>query len=236
MAKKTTEPTISQAIISKNENVRHDAPITFDGYRGKNGVPVKIKFDKDDKNYAVYGDLNFKVVVTDRVFLDLADPVDALKYKKVKEAVELDIYPFKSPERLLILEEPELEDREAVINFDRQMEALNILKNELSDPSARREFAYYFGLHHGTNDRVFLNLKEIAEETPEKFISSFNDELKGVYITVNKAIDAGIISMKGETGVYYYGDAVLGLNRDEIVNTLSKDAALMTMISKKANT
>lgn len=233
----TTEDVLpAYAILRKHPSVRHKAPIHVSEFRGKDGVTRFFRFSEDEKEFKTYGMTIHNVKVTDEpIELNLSNPIDNLRYRRLKEMQALGISVFNPSAPLLLLEEPEAEDAGAVKFFDRKFEALRILKEELSDPHDRREFAHYFGEHEGSDNRVFLNMQQRAEKSPEQFLSAWEDPLRPIYILVRKSIDKGLISLKGDTNLYYFGEQPLGFNFDEIVNTFGKDAALTTILNKRVN-
>lgn len=225
---------VSHVIIRKNRPfVRHGSPIRFSEYQMRDGRVRQIKFDKTDPEYKTYGEMVWTVEVTNEpVYLDLKNPIDNLKYRVAKEMKELNLHPFSDANPLLIIEEPERDDHNKVDDFRRKMEALNIL-NSMEDPDERREFAYYWGLHTGTDNRVFLSLQEVAEDRPNEFIEAYNDEYKSVVILTRKAIDLGLIAKRGDSHMYYFNDHQLGLRYDDIVDTLVKTPDVLAILNRE---
>lgn len=236
--KKGSSPTadvdVNYVIIRKNRPfVRHSSPIRFSEYKMKDGRVRQIKFDKEQLEYKTYGEYVWTVEVTNEpVYLNLKDPIDNLKYRFAKELKDNNLHPFSHANPLLIIEEPERDDHDKVSDFKRQFEALSLL-NGIEDPDDRREFAYYWGVHTGTDTRVFLSLKEIAQDRPEEFIEAYNDEYKHVVILVRKAIDLGLVSKRGDTHMYYFNDHQLGLRYDDIVAELVKNADLLALLNRE---
>jgi len=174
------------------------------------------------------------VSVTDEgLELNLENPVDKLKYDMAKEMEEKGLYPFSPSLKLLEIIEPEKEDYDEILSFDRKLIAMNLYQENLGDPKDLREFAIYFGLGDGSDNRVKRNMIELAESKPEEFIEGWNDPLRGIMILVRKGIDKGVIGYRGETNVYFYGDVPLGQNYAEIVNTLAKDSQLLLIVQNQ---
>lgn len=222
------------AIVKKHGSVRHNAPIKVSEYRGRDGVTRWFRFNESDKEFKEYGNTTYNVIVTNEgKYLDLSNPIENMQYSRLKEMERLNLHPFKASEPILVIQEPEREDDNAIKFFDRQYEALRILKEELSDPVAQREFAHYWGEHEGTANRVFLNLRERAEKKPDEFISAWNDPLRTVIVLVRKSIDNGLITLRGDTGVYFFGEEALGRNFEEVAQSFAKDAALTTILNKR---
>jgi hypothetical protein len=230
------EEDVTYGIVRRNrEFVRHNAPIKFSEYREKDGRMMQMKFDKSDKkNYDIYGDMAWSVTVSEEpVYFNLKDPIDNLKFRFAKQMKEKDLHPFNSSAPILVIDEPEMEDAFAVDRFNLELKAKNIIAEKLSDPKARREFAYYFGLHEGNDNRVMKSLIEKANDDPRGFIEAYEDDYKHIVILVRKAVDLGIVSRKGEIGIFYFNEHQLGVSFDDIVSELVKDEALLTLMNSE---
>jgi len=219
-------------IRRNNEFVKHNAPIKFSDYRDKDGRYMQMKFDKSDKkNYNIYGEMVWSVTVSDEpVYFNLKDPIDNLKFRFAKQMRDKDLHPFQASSPILVIDEPEMEDAFAVDRFNLEIKAKNILAEKLSNPKDRREFAYYFGLHEGNDNRVMKSLIEKANDDPKGFIEAYEDDYKHIVILVRKAVDLGIVSRKGEIGIFYFNEHQLGVSFDDIVSELGKDEAILTLL------
>jgi hypothetical protein len=230
------EEEVTFGVIRRNKDfVRHNAPIRFSDYRERDGRYMQIKFDKSDKqNYEMYGDMTWSVTVSEEpVYFNLKDPIDNLKFRFAKQMRDKNLYPFQASSPILVIDEPEMEDAFAVDRFNLEVKAKNILSDKLSNPKDRREFAYYFGLHEGNDNRVMKNLIEKANDDPQGFIEAYDDEFKHIVILVRKAVDLGIVSRRGEIGIFYFNEHQLGVSFDDIVSELVKDEALLTLLNSE---
>jgi len=52
-------------------------------------------------------------------------------------------------------------------------------------------------------------------------------------VLTRKAIDKGLITLRGDTNIYVYGEVPLGMNHAEIVTALAKDTTLTTLLNSK---
>jgi len=230
------EDEVTFGVIRRNkEFVKHNAPIKFSDYRDKDGRYMQMKFDKSDKkNYDIYGEMVWSVTVSDEpVYFNLKDPIDNLKFRFAKQMRDKDLHPFQASSPILVIDEPEMEDAFAVDRFNLEIKAKNILAEKLSNPKDRREFAYYFGLHEGNDNRVMKSLIEKANDDPKGFIEAYEDDYKHIVILVRKAVDLGIVSRKGEIGIFYFNEHQLGVSFDDIVSELVKDEALLTLLNSE---
>jgi hypothetical protein len=230
------EDEVTFGVIRRNkEFVKHNAPIKFSDYRDKDGRYMQMKFDKSDKkNYNIYGEMVWSVTVSDEpVYFNLKDPIDNLKFRFAKQMRDKDLHPFQASSPILVIDEPEMEDAFAVDRFNLEIKAKNILAEKLSNPKDRREFAYYFGLHEGNDNRVMKSLIEKANDDPKGFIEAYEDDYKHIVILVRKAVDLGIVSRKGEIGIFYFNEHQLGVSFDDIVSELVKDEALLTLLNSE---
>ena len=230
------EDEITYGVIRRNkEFVRHNAPIKFSEYRDRDGRYKQIKFDKSDKiNYNTYGEMTWGVTISEEpIYFNLKDPIDNLKFRFAKEMRDKDLHPFQASAPLLVIDEPEMDDASAVDRFELELKAKNIIADKMSNPKDRREFAYYFGLHEGNDNRVMKNLIEKANDDPRGFIEAYEDDYKHIVILVRKAVDLGIVSRKGEIGIFYFNEHQLGVSFDDIVSELVKDEALLTLLNSE---
>lgn len=219
--------------IKKKGNIRHTTPITFSGYYGSNGVPRLMQFKEDEPEFKKYGGRQYPLRVDDNgVVLDLTDPLQNRQYQIAKEMRDLGIHPFHPAESWVEIIEPEKEDNTFIERFDRRTKAIAIL-NELSDPDDMREFAHYFGLGVGKDNSVKRNMYEIADEDPARLIEAWEDPLRNAMVLTRKAIDKGLIGLRSDTNIYYYGEKVLGTTITEVASTLTKDAPLMAVLNSK---
>ncbi len=221
-------------IIRKHPSVIHKAPIKVSEFQTKDGKAHFMRFEKEDKEFKEYGERPFTFIVRDdNVELDLSNPIDNLKYRHLKQMKDLNLFPFEAASPKLEIIEPSKNDRDEKKFFDRKFKAMTILA-EMTDPEDQREFAHYWGIHQGSNDRVFVSLKEKAESEPEEFLSAWEDPLRPIYILIRKAVDKGLITQK-TSGVYYFGEEALGYNYDDIINSFAKDEAMATILSKRVD-
>ena len=88
-------------------------------------------------------------------------------------------------------------------------------------------------LHEGNDNRVMKNLIEKANDDPQGFIEAYEDEFKHIVILVRKAVDLGIVSRRGEIGIFYFNEHQLGVSFDDIVSELVKDEALLTLLNSE---
>lgn len=230
------EDEVTFGVIRRNkEFVKHNAPIKFSDYRDRDGRYMQMKFDKSDKkNYDIYGEMVWSVTVSDEpVYFNLKDPIDNLKFRFAKQMRDKDLHPFQASSPILVIDEPEMEDAFAVDRFNLEIKAKNILAEKLSNPKDRREFAYYFGLHEGNDNRVMKSLIEKSNDDPKGFIEAYEDDYKHIVILVRKAVDLGIVSRKGEIGIFYFNEHQLGVSFDDIVSELVKDEALLTLLNSE---
>ncbi len=222
--------------IRKTRNVKHNAPITFEGYTKSDGTARQMRFKEDEEGFKTFGGRVIPLRVSDDgVILNLRNPQDNLRYEVAKEMRDLGIFPFETQEPLIQIIEPEAEDNSAVHKFDRKLQAMKVISDDFSDPKALREFAYYFGLGDGKDVTVKRNMIELAETSPEQFLEGWNDEFRHIMVLVRKSIDKGIIGLKADTGIYVFGEKVLGMNHNEIVTTLAKDTALVAVLNNKVS-
>lgn len=222
--------------IRKTRNVRHNAPITFDGYTKTDGTARQMRFKEDEEGFKQFGGRVIPLRVgDDGVTLNLKNPQDNLRYTVAKEMRDMGVFPFEPQDTLIQIIEPEAEDNSAVDVFDRKLKAMKVISEDLSDPKELREFAYYFGLGDGKDVTVKRNMIDLAETSPEQFLEGWNDEFRHIMVLVRKSIDKGLIGFKADTGIYVFGDKVLGMNHNEIVLTLAKDTALVAVLNNKVS-
>lgn len=235
--KKTDAPVKAEAVfveIKKTRNVRHNAPISFEGYTKPDGTARQVRFYEGEEGFKTYGAKVSNIRVDDAgLTLNLSNPLDLRKYEVAKEMEQLGIFPFEAQEPLLQIVEPDVEDNNAVSQFDNKLKAMNILAVELADPNDLRNFAFYFGLSEGKDTTVKRNMIDLAEKSPEQFIEGWNDEFRHLMVLTRKAIDKGLISLRADTNIYSFGDKVLGMNHNEIVNTLALDTPLVAVLNSK---
>lgn len=74
---------------------------------------------------------------------------------------------------------------------------------------------------------------EIADQDPARLIEAWEDPLRNAMVLTRKAIDKGLIGLRSDTNIYYYGDKVLGTTLTEVASTLTKDAPLMAVLNSK---
>ena len=220
--------------IRKSRNVRHNAPIVFDGYLREDGVPRKMRFEEGSSEAKVYG-LNTRPLRVDDngVTLNLARPWDKLQYDIAVEMRDKGVFPFQPSSVLVDIIEPEIEDAHAEEKFNRKYQAMKIINEELQDPKDMREFAYYFVLAEGKDSTVKRNLIDLADDSPETILDAWGDAFRHLMVLTRKAIDKGLITLRGDTNIYVYGEVPLGMNHAEIVTALAKDTTLTTLLNSK---
>lgn len=220
--------------IRKSRNVRHNAPIVFDGYLREDGVARKMRFEEGSAEAKLYG-LNMRPLRVDDngVTLNLARPWDKLQYDIAVEMRDRGVFPFQPSSVLIDIIEPEIEDKEAEKRFDRKYQAMKIINEELQDPKDLREFAYYFGLAEGKDSAVKRNMIDLADDSPESVLDAWGDAFRHLMVLTRKAIEKGLITLRGDTGIYVYGEMPLGMNYSEIVTALAKDTTLTTLLNSK---
>lgn len=220
--------------IRKSRNVRHNAPIVFDGYMREDGVARKMRFDDDSKEARLYGTAIRPLRIDDSgTTLNLSRAIDKMQYDIAIEMREKGVFPFQPSSTLIDIIEPEIEDAEAEKRFDRKYQAMKIINEELQDPKDLREFAYYFGLAEGKDSTVKRNLIDLADDSPESILEGWSDAFRHLMVLTRKAIDKGLITMRGDTNIYVFGDVPLGMSHNEIVTTLAKDSTLTTLLNSK---
>lgn len=220
--------------IRKSRNVRHNAPIVFDGYMREDGVARKMRFDDDSKEARLYGTAIRPLRIDDSgTTLNLSRAIDKMQYDIAIEMREKGVFPFQPSSTLIDIIEPEVEDAEAEKRFDRKYQAMKIINEELQDPKDLREFAYYFGLAEGKDSTIKRNLIDLADDSPESILEGWSDAFRHLMVLTRKAIDKGLITMRGDTNIYVFGDVPLGMSHNEIVTTLAKDSTLTTLLNSK---
>jgi len=236
---KKSKETITEDVfveIRKTRNVRHNAPITFEGYTDTDGTARQMRFKEDEEGFKRFGGRVTPLRVgDDGVVLNLKNPLDNLRYTVAKEMRDKGIFPFEPQEPLVMIIEPEAEDNSAVDAFDRELKAMKVISEDLADPKDLREFAHYFGLADGKDVTVKRNMIDLAKTSPEQFLEGWTDEFRHIMVLVRKSIDKGIIGLKADTGIYVFGEKVLGMNHNEIVTTLAKDTALVAVLNNKVS-
>lgn len=220
--------------IRKSRNVRHNAPIVFDGYLRDDGVARKMRFDEDSKEARLFGTNIRPIRVDDNgLTLNLAKPVDKMQYEIALEMREKGVFPFQPSSVLIDIIEPDVEDEKADEKFNRKFQAMKIIQEELQDPKDLREFAYYFGLAEGKDSTVRRNMIDLAEDTPETVLEAWGDAFRHLMVLTRKAVERGVITLRGDTNIYVYGEVPLGMTYNEIVTTLAKDTTLTTLLNSK---
>lgn len=220
--------------IRKSRNVRHNAPIVFDGYLRDDGVARKMRFDDDSKEARLFGTNIRPIRVDDNgLTLNLAKPVDKMQYEIALEMREKGVFPFQPSSVLIDIIEPDVEDEKADEKFNRKFQAMKIIQEELQDPKDLREFAYYFGLAEGKDSTVRRNMIDLAEDTPETVLEAWGDAFRHLMVLTRKAVERGVITLRGDTNIYVYGEVPLGMTYNEIVTTLAKDTTLTTLLNSK---
>jgi len=220
--------------IKKSRSVRHNAPIIFDGYMREDGVARKMRFEDDSKEARLYGTAIRPLRIDDNgVTLNLSRPIEKLQYDIAIEMREKGVFPFQASSTLIDIIEPEVEDAEAEKRFDRKYQAMKIINEELQDPKDLREFAYYFGLADGKDSTVKRNMIDMADDNPESILEAWADSFRHLMVLTRKAVDKGLITMRGDTNIYVFGDVPLGMNYNEIVTSLAKDTTLTTLLNSK---
>lgn len=220
--------------IRKARNVRHNAPIVFHGYLREDGVPRLMRFDEDSKEAKLFGLAVRPLRVDDNgVTLNLTKPIEKMQYEIALEMREKGVFPFQPSSVLIDIIEPDVEDEKAEKRFDRKYQAMKVLNEELQDPKDLREFAYYFGLAEGKDSTVRRNLIDIAEDTPETILEAWGDPFRHLMVLTRKAVEKGLITLRGDTNIYVYGEVPLGMNYAEIVTALAKDTTLTTLLNSK---
>lgn len=236
-SKKVTAPVKADDVfveIRKARSVRHNAPIVFDGYLRDDGVTRKMRFEEDSKEAKMFGTAVRPLRIDDNgVTLNLAKPIDKMQYDIALEMREKGVFPFQPSSILIDIIEPDVEDEKADEKFNRKFQAMKIVQEELQDPKDLREFAYYFGLAEGKDSTVRRNLIDLAESTPEVVLEAWGDAFRHLMVLVRKAVDKGLITLRGDTNIYVYGEVPLGMNYNEMVTTLAKDSVLTTLLNSK---
>lgn len=228
----TLEPVFVE--IKKTRQVRHNSPITFDGYIKSDGTPRKMRFEEGEEGFKQYGARIYNLRVDDSgVVLNLANALDNKRFQIASEMKELGLFPFEAQDQLVDIIEPEKEDLASVEKFDRKLKAAKIISEELGDIKDLRQFAFYFGLADGKDVTVRKHMIELAENDPEQFIEGWENPFRHLMVLTRKAIDKGLITLRADTNIYFYADKLLGSNYEEIVNTLAKDSALTAVLNSK---
>ena len=220
--------------IKKARTVRHNAPIVFDGYLRDDGVARKMRFEEGSAEAKLFGLAIRPLRVDDNgTTLNLSKPIDKLQYDIACEMRDKGVFPFQPSSILVDIIEPEVEDAEAEKRFDRKFKAMKIINEELQDPKDLREFAYYFGLHEGKDSTVKRNMIDLADDSPESIIEAWGDAFRHLMVLTRKAVEKGLITLRGDTNIYVYGEVPLGMNYSEIVAALAKDTTLTTLLNSK---
>jgi hypothetical protein len=193
-----------------------------------------MRFYEGEPEFVKYGARISPIRIADEsVTLNLKNPIDRRRLEVAKELRDLGKFPFDPSDPLIEIVEPETEDLEAAAKFDREYEAMRIFKEELSNPDDLRQFAHYFGLGDGKDATVKRNMLEMVKASPNQFIEGWQDSFRHLMILTRRAIDKGLISLRADTNIYFFGDKVLGVNYAEVVATLAGDSQLVAVLNSK---